>query len=191
MADPVVPNTRRVNSGPAWLAAVLAALVCLPVAADQVVDFDHEFDFSTIKTYAFRNTTIGIDRPETHNDIVMSDTTGAIRAALNAHGLRETREGADVLIDWQVTGQGMIIGPGGQARPTGYGQGQRWSNGNRDGQPPTFIESLLVVDMTVRSSGLLVFRGVHRNRDRDAAAIAQALPAYARKLVEDYPRRRK
>ena len=38
-----------------------------PPLADQIVDFDHEFDFSTVRTFAFRNTTMGIDRPENSN----------------------------------------------------------------------------------------------------------------------------
>lgn len=165
--------------------------MCLPVAADHVVDFDHDFDFSTIRTFAFRHTTMAIDRPETRNDIVVAGTTAAIRKALVARGLKEVTQDADVYVDWNVFGQAMLVGPGGQARPTGFGQGQRWSNGVRDGQQPTFIESTLVVDITAIRSGLLIYRGVHRNRDRDAAHTAKMLPEYAKKLLGAYPRARK
>jgi hypothetical protein len=181
---------RRSNLCFAWLVA-LAALLCRPALADQVVDFDHDFDFSTVRTFTFRSTTMGIDLPETRNDIVVSSTTQAIRKALLARGLQELAQDADVHVDWNVFDQAMLVGPGGQARPTGYGQGGRWSNGMRDGQQPTFIESTLVLDITASSSGLLIFRGVHRNRDQDAAYTAKMLPEYARKLVDGYPRARK
>lgn len=183
-------HAKRLCSGTAWLAAVLS-LLCVPALADQVVDFDHDFDFSAARTFAFRNASMRIDRPETRNDIVIAGTTEAIRKALLARGLKEVTAEPDLLVDWTVFGQGMLVGPGGQARPTGYGQGERWSNGMRDGQQPTFIESTLVVDLTARSSGLLVLRGVHRNRDRDAGHTAKMLPDYAKKLLAGYPRVKK
>ncbi len=168
------------------LSQMVAAFICLPAFADQVVDFDHQIDFSTIRTFAIRNTAMGIDRPETSNSIVITHTTEVIRAALLARGLQETAQGADVLIDWQVRGQGMFIGPGGQARPTSYGQ-----RGDPGGQPLTFIEATLVLDMTQQSSGLLVWRGVLRDKDRDAAEVAKNLSGYATRLLDGYPRRKK
>ncbi len=170
------------------LLQVLAAFLCLPaVAADQVIDFDHEIDFSTIRTFAIRNTAMGIDRPETRNPIVITRATEVIRTALTARGLQERAQGADILVDWQVRGQGMFIGPGGQARPTNYGQG----GDNPGGQPLTFVEATLVLDMTQQSSGLLIWRGVLRNKDRDAGEVAKNLPGYAKKLLEGYPRGKK
>jgi hypothetical protein len=178
---------RRSNSRLAWCAAI-AALLCLPVAAaDFVVDFDHEYDFSAIHTFALRSLEMGIRRPETQNPIVTAQVTDAIRAALVARGLQEATAGADVVVDWQLRGQGMVIGPGGQARPTNYGQG-----GNEPGsQPLTFVEATLVVDISEQHSGLLIWRGVLRNRDRDAGEVARNLSGYAKKLLDGYPRRRR
>jgi len=169
------------------LAALLAVFATAGSAADYIIDFDHEIDFSTIRTFAIRNTAMGIDRPETRNPIVITRTTDVIRAALVARGLQETTEGADLLIDWQVRGQGMFIAPGGQARPTGYGQG----GNNPGGQPLTFVEATLVLDATARSSGLLIWRGVLRNKDHDAGEVAKNLPGYAKKLLAGYPRVKK
>ena len=179
---------------PTWMVTplggiFLALLLVLPAtgsSADYITDFDHEVDFATVRTFAIRGATMGIDRPETRNPIVITRTTDVIRAALVAHGLKETAENADVLVDWQVLGQGMFIGPGGQARPTNYGQ-----SGGPGAQPLTFVEATLVLDVTQRSSGLLIWRGVLRNKDRDAAEVASNLPGYAKKLLGEYPRSRK
>lgn len=162
---------------------MLLAVSTAGSAADYITDFDHEVDFSAVKTFTIRHSTMGIDQPETSNPIVIAGTSDVIRKALLARGLSETSTGADVLVDWQVLGQGMFVGPGGQARPTNYAQG-----GSPGTQPLTFVEATLVLDMTQQSSGLLVWRGVLRNKDRDAAAVARNLPGYARKLLAEYPR---
>jgi len=128
---------RRTRPGAVLLATLLALCAATSSAADYIVDFDHDVDFATFKTFAMRGMAMGIDRPETQNPIVITRTTELIRAALVARGLRETTEGADLFIDWQVRGQGMFIGPGGQPRPTNYGQG----GANPGGQPLTFVEA--------------------------------------------------
>lgn len=180
-------RVRHINLQSVFMAMLLALCATAGSAADYIVDRDHGVDFSTFRTFAIRNTTMGIDRPETMNPIVIAHTTGVIRAALVARGLREAAEGADLLVDWQVRGQGMFIGPGGQPRPTNYGQG-----GNHPGgQPLTFVEATLVLDMTAASSGLLIWRGVLRNKDRDAGEVAKNLPGYAKKLLAGYPRGKK
>jgi hypothetical protein len=170
------------------LAALLLVLCAMTSsAADYIVDRDQEVNFSTFSTFAIRNTTMGIDRPETRNPIVIARTTEQIRAVLVGRGLRETAEGADLVVDWQVRGQGMFIGPGGQPRPTNYGQ----VGSNPGAQPLTFVEATLVLDLTATSSGLLVWRGVLRNKDRDAGEVAKNLPGYAKKLLAGYPRKKK
>jgi hypothetical protein len=178
---------RHLNPASVLLAMLLAVYSTASTAADYIVDFDHQVDFATIRTFAIRTTTMGIDRPETSNPILVTRTTEVIRAALTARGLREAAEGADILIDWQVRGQGMFIAPGGQARPTNYGQ----RGSSPGGQPLTFVETTLVLDMTAGSSGLLIWRGVLRNKDRDAGEVARNLPAYASKLLAGYPRGKK
>jgi hypothetical protein len=180
-------SLRRTRPGAALFATLLALCAATSSAADYIVDFDHEVDFATFRTFTIRDTRMGIDRPETSNSIVIGRTTDTIRTALAARGLRETTEGADLLVDWQVRGQGMFIGPGGQPRPTTYGQG----GSNPGAQPLTFIETTVVLDMTAASSGLLVWRGVLRNKDRDAGEVAKNLPGYAKKLLTAYPKARK
>jgi hypothetical protein len=180
----------RKYTGHAWLAA-LAALLCLPAAADHVVDFDHEFDFSTVRTFAIRQTTMGIDRPEISNPLVLQGITDAIRKALAARGLKEASGGADVIVDWRVSGQRYAINQWGHAIPLDEVPGERrpprgnpWS-----GLPESFVEGSLVVDLTARSSDLLVWRGVHRQRENGSGRLAQQLPTYAGKLLAAFPPR--
>lgn len=68
------------------------------VAGDHVVDYDRTVDFSGIRTFAFRNSRVGMDRPEIRNSLVTDRATGAIRSALLARGLREVEQGADILV---------------------------------------------------------------------------------------------
>jgi len=168
---------------------LLALLLFSPVlvAGDHVVDYDRTVDFSGIATFAFRNTRVGIDRPEIRNSLVTDRATGAIRGALLARGLREVEQGADILVDWTITGQGMFINPWGRAVPTGMSHNP---GGQAGAQGPTesFIEAMLVVDMTERTSGLLIWRGVYREKQNTVVRIAQRLPDYAGKLLAGYPR---
>ena len=184
---------RRRYACPALLDLALAVLLCRPAAADQIVDFDHEFDFSAARTFTLRNTTMGIDRPETRNPIVLQKITDTVRAALTARGLKETDSGADLVVDWKVSGQRYAINQWGHAIPLDQVPGERrpppgnpWAT-----LPESFVEGLLVVDLTARSSGLLVWRGVARNRDKSSSRLAQQLPVYTGKLVAGYPPRKR
>ena len=102
------------------------------------------------------------------------------------HALHLVEQGADILVDWTLTGQGMFINPWGRAVPTGMGH-TGGPSGGQGAAMESFIEAMLVVDMTDRASGLLIWRGVYREKQRDAVRIAQRLPDYAGKLLAGYP----
>jgi hypothetical protein len=173
--------------------AVLAVLSAPLLAADYIVDADRAVDFSAQRTFAFRRTLIQSERPELSSELVRDQITVAVRAALLARGLRETSEGADLLVDWTAAGQRFGINewrnaipldnvPGGRGLPPG----SPWRN-----LPEAFVDGMLAVDLTMRSSDLLVWRGVYRNREKSSAKLAHQLPAYATKLVAAYPARSK
>jgi len=187
--SPMQHARRHSNHGPVWMAAILAALWCVTAAADQVVDFDHEIDFSSIRTFALRNTTMGIARPEINNPLVLQKITDALRTTLTARGLKETSTGADVIVDWTVSGQRYAINEWGHAIPLDQVRGERrpppgnpWS-----GLPESFVEGALVVDLTAPASNLLIWRGVYRNREKSSGVLAQQLPTYFKKLLSGYP----
>jgi len=179
-------------SGPALLLLCLLLPAAVAGAADQLVDFDHQIDFSAVHTFSMRGTVIHSDRPEIHSTLVAEEVTASIRAALTARGLREIPQDADVSVDWSAGGQRFTINewghaialdeePGGMPVP----RGNPWRN-----NPESFVEGLLVVDLTAKS-GLLVWRGVYRNREHDSARLAHQLSGYAQHLLAAYPPRRK
>ena len=177
-------------------AAILAVLAVLSgplLAADYIVDFDRQVDFSSQKTFAFRRTQIQSERPELNSELVRNQVTATVRAALLARGLREVSGEADLLVDWTADGQRFGINewrnaipldnvPGGRGLPPG----NQWRN-----LPEAFVQGMLAVDLTLRSSDLLVWRGVYRNKEKGSAKLAHQLPAYATKLLAAYPVRGK
>jgi hypothetical protein len=161
-------------------------------ADDHIVDLDRQFDFSALQTFSFGSTSIAIDRPEIRNPLIIERTTAAIRAALVARGLQETSTGADLKVDWALSGQGFHVNPWGRALPTNQRRGPGSPVGPGVGAATeTFIEGLLVIDMTQASTGALLWRGVLRDKQDDAARLAQKLDGYARKLLADYPKQKK
>jgi hypothetical protein len=180
-------------------AAVLLAVACLPawlLADDHVVQADRTVNFSAIKTFMFRERTITTDRPELNNAIVLAKVTDTIRAALKARGLTETTDRPDVMVAFTVSGQDYSVGPfgrasqidggrGGRSGRAGRGQGQ--SGDQQSSQPVAFTEGMLVLDLHARDSGLLIWRGVYRDSEKDSAKLAQKLPDDAGKLLSEFP----
>jgi hypothetical protein len=173
--------------------AVLAVLSAPVPAADYIVDVDRQVDFSAQRTFAFRRALIQSERPELNSELVRDQITATVRAALLAKGLKETAENADVIVDWTAGGQRFGINewrnaipldnvPGGRGLPPG----SPWRN-----LPEAFVDGMLAVDLSIRSSDLLVWRGVYRNREKSSGNLAHQLPAYAAKLLASYPARGK
>lgn len=196
---PVAPRhpLRRRGCAPrSAIATILLLLLQLasPAAAadDHIVDFDREVDFGALRTFAFGTTAIGINRPEIRNPLIIEQTTAAIRSALLARGLTEDAADADVIVGWTLGGQGFAVNPWGRAIPTDRRR-DNWRDVETPGggQAESFIEGLLVLDVTQRSTGLLVWRGVYRDTEKDAARLARNLPGDARKLLSRYPSRKR
>ena len=173
--------------------AVLAVLSGPLLAADFIVDVDRAVDFSSQRTFAFRRMQIQSERPELASELVRDQITASVRAVLLARGLKETSQDADLLVDWTAGGQRFGINewqnaipldnmPGGRSLPPG----NPWRN-----LPEAFVDGMLVVDLSVRSTDLLVWRGVYRNREKGSAKLAHQLPTYATKLLAAYPVRGK
>ena len=187
---------RRGITGRGLMAAALLSVLQLasPSAAadDHIVDVDREVDFPALRAFTFGNNSIGIDRPEIRNPLVIEQTTAAIRAALMARGLREDAADADVIVEWTLGGQGFAVNPWGRAIPTDRRR-DNWRDvgAPAGGQSESFIEGLLVVDVTQKSTGLLIWRGVYRDTEKDAARLARNLAGDARKLLSRYPSRKK
>jgi len=192
MLKKVACSHRRAAARLATLLAALAAFAPAVRASDQIIDFDHAVDFAAVHTFALRGTSIQIDRPELRTPLVVQDISGTVRAALLARGLKEAANDADVLVDWTVSGQRFAINEWRNAVPLDDIPGERPLRGNPwRNLPESFVEGALTVDLTARSSGLLIWRGVYRNREDSSGKLAHELAGYAKKLLAGYPPRRK
>lgn len=159
-------------------------------AADAIIDFDHMVDFSSVKSFALRRASIELDRPEINSPLVRTQVAAKVQAALIARGLAPAPEGAaDVIVDWTADGQRFGINEWGRAIPLNAMRGgARIPSGNPwMGLPESFVEAVLVVDLTARDSGLLIWRGVYRNQESSTAKLAHKLPDYAKKLLDTFP----
>jgi hypothetical protein len=162
-------------------------------AADHIVDFDDQADFSAVRTFALRGKSIRIDRPEINNPLVQDRINASVREALLERGLEEVAGNADVIVDWTVSGQRFAINQWGHAIPLDDVPGERRAPPGNPWRhlPEAFVDGVLVVDLTAQASGLLVWRGVMRNRERGSARLAHRLPDYVPRLLAGYPPRTK
>jgi hypothetical protein len=152
------------------MAMVLAGLllVATPLVADyRHVIADDRTDFSSVKTFLLRAGRATTTRPELNNALVLKKVQDAIRAQLVAKGLKETADDADVTLDFTV----------GEDRP--------------NGPSVTFDRGVLVVRMTRRESNDLIWQGVYTDDKSDPAALAGKIPGHVRKLLSEYPPKKK
>lgn len=171
----------------AVLMLLLVAFSPALLADDHIVDVDQKVDFSAIRTFAIRGTFVRINRPELNNQVVIDGTTAYIRSALSAKGLKEVADNPDVLVDWEVSGQGFAVNEWGRAIATEVRPRERLqAQGPQGGATDSFIEGVLVLDMTARASGLLIWRGVYRDNEKNSGKLARNLPANISKLLAQY-----
>jgi hypothetical protein len=172
-------------------AAVLAALLLcsgLLLADDQSIDFDGSVDFSRIKTFAFREGKALTNEPEINNTLFLKRVLKVIRAGLTGKGLEERSNGADLLIDYSVAGleYSVVGGTRGTRIPDAPGIRGAVIPGTGP-QPVRFSEGTLIVDLTMRGSNQLVWRGVYRDEENNVSRLAKKLPVDAGKLMSEYP----
>jgi hypothetical protein len=131
---------------------------------------------------------------------ILKNVKQAIGSALIARGLQEAGENEpDVYVGFSIESQEYVVGSGGRANPlvAPAGRGGRGSRGGRGGDPvsagaPDFSDAGLVIDLIAsQPSELLIWRGVFRDRERDVSKLVERLPANARKLLSDYPPKRR
>jgi len=188
----------RFTSLPAGLiilcSLVLPASLHAPLLADdRHVDVDANADFSRMKTFAIRESTINSQKPELNNRLFVQKLQEAIRGELTAKGLKETADRPDLFVDFSIAGMDYSIverhpatripdGPGGQRGHVVEGTGP---------QSVLSSEGTLVIDMTANPSGGLVWRGMYRDEESSGPKLAKKLPRDAKKLLSEYPPKKK
>jgi hypothetical protein len=171
----------------AALIAVLAIVLASAIGADDhIVDADRTVDFATITTFALRPASVAVNNPEVNNPVVLSNITNTIRTALVSKRVQERQDNADVTVEFVISEQDYAIGPYGRAIPLDPSRGARGRGRANEGRV-AFTEGILIVDMTARQSGLLIWRGVYRDSEKDASKFAQKLADDAKTLLAQYP----
>jgi hypothetical protein len=184
------------------LAAMSVCVIVFSVvllADDQHIETDDDFDYSRIKTFNIRTGKINNSRPELNNQIVTGKIREVVRTVLASKGLKESSDRPDMFVDFEVDGVDWSVGPFGRASPIPNRGGEpgRGGRGQRaaPNPPPSsdrvdFTEGTLVIDFTV-APATLIWRGVYRDNEKNSSNFAQKLPDDAKKLLVEYPPKRK
>jgi hypothetical protein len=161
-----------------WTALILAIAITPVFAADyRHIDFDDKIDFTKFNTFALREGRIHTNAPEVSNPFVRMAIADAIRTGLTAKGLSEARTQAGLIASYEI---GTI---------TGRGLDPRTERGSRP-QDFQYVDATVVVDLEA-GPGNLVWRGVYRDDERNAAKFAGRLTEHIKKLLNEYPPRRR
>lgn len=172
------------------LLMMLVLLSPMVQADDHIVDFDQQVDFSGIRTFAVRDTAVRFNRAELRNPLVVKQISDMVRSELTSRGLKEVSGNPDVIVESTLGGQGFALGLAGRAWPIDEERAAR-GGPNPGAVPESFLEGLLVVDITLQSSNLLIWRGVYRDKEPSAAKLALRLPGDVKKLLAAYPPKKK
>ncbi len=106
------------------------ALMATPVMAQKVtIDYAHDFDFESVKTFTY------VDTEDTNvkgNDLMAGRVSSMIRQELIQGGLKEVKEGGDLYVTYHFSSQDNTVynttnfGYGGYGRRLGWLGLRRW-----------------------------------------------------------------
>ena len=146
---------------PKILCFVALALCCATVApaADVTIEYDEGYDFSALRTFAWRatsETSIADSDPLTHSRIVNS-----IEHHLTQAGLVEVEDGADVQVTYHVAVEERTHV---DTTTFGYEYGDGWYSGGGDmvtstTRRQTYDYGTLIVDIWDSATKSLIWRG--------------------------------
>jgi len=166
---------------PLAVAGVLVALTAAVVASESSVQSDPGTDFSVLRTFSLRAQQVATRREELDNPLFGKKLATAIRRALMAKGLTESRNRPDLVVDVMVTGEE-------------FGDAQRsLIRGIRGGpvavrRPIRISEGTLVIDVFRRDGAEPIWRGVYRDDERTGSKLTYKLPSDAMRLLARYPK---
>lgn len=140
------------------------ALVAIPSLAQKItIDYAHDFDFDTVKSFAY------VDTPDsnTNNPLTDGRIQTAIKRELKEGGLQEVDSAADVYVTYHVATKDNTVfntttfGYGGWG--PGWGGYGRWGWGGGMGSATTtattYTEGTLIIDAYEGGEKRMVWRG--------------------------------
>lgn len=189
----------RINRRVSLLMCLVISLAALPANADGVwVDYDHDFDFSAVETFAYGPADPGLLSQDKYLDKWIVE---GIVGRLEDSGLRQVDADPDIVVTYQVMGNSAArldvttVGPYGGAWGTGwgfgaaFGAGWGWAGGNWGATSAMITDyraGTLIIDAFDTSTKMGVWRGVseqtfHEDYDKASKAIEKSLKKISQK----------
>ena len=158
---------------------LILALIAPALAQEVNTDYDKKFDFSAVKTYAWR------EGHPVQNPLVHQRILDAIDSQLAAKGLQKVESSPDVFIDYSGSTKEEM-----QINEWGY-SGWRWS-GSRNVDIRNILIGMMVVDMSEAGENKLVWRGVASDTvSDDPEKNEKKINKAAKKMFEKFPPKKK
>jgi hypothetical protein len=160
-------------------AIVLAtAMLFAPIlfADSHHIEVDDNAEFSAFKTFAMREGRTTSRRAEINNKLLLKNLSDVIRSGLSAKGLIEAQDRPDLVVTFSLAEEGQRGTVG---------------RGLRNVQVISRSEGQLVIELTSRATNSLAWYGIYTDDERDAAKLAKRLPGDAKKLIAEYPPKKK
>jgi hypothetical protein len=141
-------------------ALFVLCLAASPALAQKVnIDYAHDFDFSSVKTFQY------VDSAESNarNPLMADRIQAMIKEKLTAGGLTEVAANPDLLVTYHVTSQDQTV-----FNTTGFGYGGYWGGWRGWGAPVmasstttahTYTEGTLIIDAYDAAEKKMVWRG--------------------------------
>ena len=155
---------------------LLVAAIAVRAADDISIQADPHTDFSRFGSFAIRRTTIDSPRPELDNPLFVKKLNTTIRGALGTRGLKETKDGPDLVVDITLSGEDVSTTQRGAIRGAGP-------------SPLMYTEGTLTIELSRPGDTSPVWRGIYRDDEKTGSKLMAKLPDDARKLIDRYPKR--
>ncbi len=172
--------------------AVLLAGIAMAGEASHDISSDPGTDFRALHTFSVGAGQVSSRyfKPEIDNRLFLQRMQDSIRAALTAKGLKETTEHADVAVTFQVADADYATVA--RREPVRIPPSATERGFVIPGGPETelYTAGTLVIDLT-SPAGTLLWRGTWHERQSSAPKLSSKLSEDARKLLSDYPPKRR
>jgi hypothetical protein len=169
--------------------AMLALAFALPATAQDVnIDYAHDYDFSTVKTFQYVDAESGMSADELmHTRIV-----DAIKAKLTAGGLREVSANPNIVVTYHLSSKESTVynttsvGYGGYGGYWGGWRGYGGGMASATTYASTYVEGTIIIDAYDTAEKKLVWRGsgtvtVKDDPEKRAAQIDNILEKLGKK----------
>jgi Domain of unknown function (DUF4136) len=146
------------------------------IADSRYVEADEKTDFTAFKTFAIREGRATSRKAEINNKLILKNIEEAIRSSLLSKGLTEAQDRPDLTVVFNLAEEGQrgVVG-----------------RGIRHAHVVSQSEGTLVIEMSSRDASRLVWQGIYTDDEGNASKLAKNLPDDAKKLISQYPPKRK